>query len=379
MKKSHVDKFDKIIPVFKYGTEEQARGVYAQMDRAIKKATTVIQKHSMFIRKKERCAWIDDCYLLMGKSHFYKQDYFLAVENFETILKEFKKEPIRHNAGVWLARSHIEMENYSDAKTVLNILESAEDLPGEMVAPFWATKADYYLKQDDLERAVDPLTKAIAASKKRRKKTRWMFILAQVHQKLGNLSQASELYGSVVKRNPKYEMAFNAKINRAKTYSSGDSKSIRKELSKMLKDDKNIEFLDQIYYALANIDLKEGKVDYAIINFDNAVQSSTKNQRQKGLAYLSLGEIYFEKTSYQLAQAYYDSAATTLPKEYEDYEAVKNKKDNLADLVKYHQIVDTQDSLLTLAKMDTLELLEKIDGIIAFKEKRSRREATSKA
>ena len=48
-------------------------------------------------------------------------------------------------------------------------------------------------------------------------------------------------------------MAFQAKINRALSFSGGDSKSIKTQLLKMLKDDKNIEYFDQIYYALAEI------------------------------------------------------------------------------------------------------------------------------
>ena len=51
-------------------------------------------------------------------------------------------------------------------------------------------------------------------------------------------------------------MAFQAKINRALSFSGDDSKSIKAQLLKMLKDDKNIEFFDQIYYALAEIEFK---------------------------------------------------------------------------------------------------------------------------
>ena len=45
--------------------------------------------------------------------------------------------------------------------------------------------------------------------------------------------------------NPPYEMAFNAKINRAEAYSSGsgDVREIKKQLLKMLRDDKNIDYL----------------------------------------------------------------------------------------------------------------------------------------
>jgi len=53
----------------------------------------------------------------------------------------------------------------------------------------------------------------------------------------------------VIKKNPPYEMAFNAAINMATSYDTiygESSKPIVKNLTKMLKEDKNIEFRDQI-------------------------------------------------------------------------------------------------------------------------------------
>ena len=93
------------------------------------------------------------------------------------------------------------------------------------------------------------LDKAILLKHPREFKTRLIFILAQIHHQLKD-SKASDLYAEVVKRNPDYEMAFQAKINRALAFGGSDSKSIKNQLLKMLKDDKNIDYFDQIYYAL---------------------------------------------------------------------------------------------------------------------------------
>jgi len=59
--------------------------------------------------------------------------------------------------------------------------------------------------------------------------------------------------------NPPYKMAFNAHINAAGTFSGiGDAEKLKKELRKMLRDKKNLEFQDQIYFAMGNI-LMEGR------------------------------------------------------------------------------------------------------------------------
>ena len=60
---------------------------------------------------------------------------------------------------------------------------------------------------------------------------------------------------------PSYEMAFQAKINRARAFDleSGDISLIRKELEKMLTDDKNLDFQDIIYFGLAELSMREDK------------------------------------------------------------------------------------------------------------------------
>ena len=107
-----------------------------------------------------------------------------------------------------------------------------------------------------------PFRECFNGKHKKEFKTRLIFILAQLYQERN--FKASTYYEWVVKRNPDYDMAFQAKINRALSFSGGDSKAIKAQLLKMLKDDKNIEYFDQIYFALAEIAFSDGQEDLAI-------------------------------------------------------------------------------------------------------------------
>lgn len=66
--------------------------------------------------------------------------------------------------------------------------------------------------------------------------------------------------------NPKYEVGFNARLNRARCSdgTSGNNLTVRKELERMKSDPKNKDYLDQIYYALAGLEkmkaTKSGKL-----------------------------------------------------------------------------------------------------------------------
>lgn len=145
---------------------------------------------------------------------------------------------------------------------------------------------------------------------------------------------------------------------------TGDSKNINKVLHKMVKDFKNKEFLDQIYYALAEVALKDGNVESGIEYLRLSVSSSTKDNYQKSTSALQLADIYFDRNAYADAQAYYDTAVSALPEDYPNYRIIKNKATVLTDMVMHAQTITLQDSLQKMARMDTVELYAMIDGLI---------------
>ena len=54
-----------------------------------------------------------------------------------------------------------------------------------------------------------------------------------------------------------YEMVFNARIGMALAYQEGDA-AVEKKLKKMLRDSRNEEFQDRIYYALKiNVEMRK--------------------------------------------------------------------------------------------------------------------------
>jgi tetratricopeptide (TPR) repeat protein len=173
-------------------------------------------------------------------------------------------------------------------------------------------------------------------------------------------------------------MAFQSKINLARTYQAdnGDSREIIKYLTKMLRDDKNKEFLDQIYYALADVAFKDGIDTLGIEYLRLSVARSVNNNYQRSTSSLELADIYFEMPEYELAEAYYDTAVNFLPEDYPNYEEIRNKADKLSQLVQNLQVVIREDSLQRIAAMPENERFQVIDKIITelVKEEQRQRE-----
>jgi len=396
IKDSYKDDYTVIIPVFEFSDENAARAGIGDMDRAIQKTSKLISLHSItakpeidnnknisekeqeFYDRKEYNDWIDDSYLLMGKAQLIKNELDDARITLLHNIRETHDEEMRELSKIWLARTYNEMGNHLEANRILAEINTGL-MNNEGMADYYLTLADTYIRQEQYERAIDPLTDALEYLSGKSSKNRPAYILARLHEETGNSAQATQYYREVLKLNPPYEMEFNARISRAGVFDveSGDVKDIRKELNRLLRDAKNKEYRDQIYYAHGNLSMREGKTEEAIDYYLESAAASTNNNNQKGKSYLMLAEYYFDEPDYHLSQMYYDSAVTFLDTDYPDYDVYSSRSGNLNELISYLDIVSTQDSLQYVASLSPSEIDNIITGIIRKIEEEERQAAAS--
>ena len=362
--------YSEILPIFNYGTEQDAKAVSPFMERAIQKASIVIQQHSMRFKNKEYNRWVDDAYLLLGKSYFYRGEFVSARRTFEFMLDKFKSTPAEYEAMLWLVRTYNRTKQFEKSGPILKQFQDLVDyekVPLSQKREFPLVYASFYLLQQKFAESVEFLNNAIEINNDKQLVTRLKFILGQVYQNQGNLEAASELFLEVVHRNPSYDMAFNARINMAKCYyaGAGNANEIIQSLEVLLKDSKNKEFRDQIYHVLAEISLKEGDQASAINYLIQAVALSANNNFQKVTSSLTLADLYFDKGVYKNAKLYYDTAMQVMPIGYPDQQILIDRTGVLVSLVAHLETIQVQDSLQRISRMPEKERLAVIDAIIS--------------
>lgn len=376
---AHVDNFYKVIPVYRIGTLEDSKAIIPLCDKAIKKGSMVIAKHNMLIRGKQANRYIDDAYMLLGKGLYYKREYYAALEMFTYVtrdaVKNNKRDPIQHLANIWQARAYIDIGMVSDAQMALDRSLNDKALPAKAKTPLYMALTDFHLRQNNFPKALEAIKEAVKYAKKKKLKARLMFIQAQLMQKTDDLRGAAQLYDQVLKMNPAYDMAFYCQINKARCYNgeSGNSTAIRALLASMLKDPKNLDLADQIYYVLGEIEEKEENIDKAIGQYNKSLRANTTNTAQKGLSYLAIAKIHFADKEYRTAAAYYDSCMSSLPQDYPEYKKVENLRNALAALVKRYETIERYDSLLRMSNLSNEQLDKKLDEIIAKQEEEERK------
>lgn len=361
---SHVDDYNRILRLYASSDSTLAQGFEKEMEEAVKMASIAIQRHP-------NSKWVDDAYILVGKARMYGLDWGNAVQTFKYVNTHSEDKDAKHLAIINLMRTYIEHGEMNNAQAAIDYLEKA-DLSKPNKKKFLLEKAYYYQLLDDYDRMVRNLTAADRLLKKKDRRGRIYFIIGQVYQRLGFEAEAYNYYKKCLSTNPEYEVDFYARLYMAQVTEisrNRDVNSARKSFRKLLKDSKNKEFRDKIYYEMGIFELKQDDTKGAIYFLNRSVRSGN-NKRIQGEAYLKLGEIYYDTLkNYELSQAYYDSAISALPTDYEGYAAIKARQEILNEFVGHLKTVQWQDSLLSLAALDSSALRNIVDSAVSAQQK----------
>ena len=384
------ENFYEVLPIEQFPKEKEFQAFLPAIDTAISKCSKVIANHCMPSmefgggKKVENNPWIDENWNTIGKAFFLKHEYELSQRNYEYVQRLFAKDKSYYIASMWIIKALIASDKINEAKEKLLELdllvekhkkekeENKTNFLGKITRVFAKKdkketkllpefskrmevelallKGNLYIHTEEYTLAIENLEKAITNSKKKKEKTRIHFILGQLYAITKNNELAKDHFSKVVSSSQApFEMQFNARINRAFL---GRDEKIKKELQRMLKDEKNTEFRDQLYYALAKLFLQDNNRMEAIASLHKSTYYSTSNKRQQAISYEELGNLSYQIKNYIKAQKYYDSCVKVMPENYPNYEDIRKKAMKLKNLVIAVDIVTREDSVLRIAQMD---------------------------
>ncbi len=270
-----------------------------------------------------------------------------------------KHRPAYAEGIYWLSMTYIERQNFYLAEYLLNTLNENPDISKDLAKRLPAANAHLYLSQERYEQAVPELEIAIDRAKKKKEKARYAFILAQLLEKRGQNAEASGAYKRAKDMSRDYEMKFNSELAMIRTsWSSGIASmdKVQKQLKKMSKDEKNIDYLDQVFYTKAELKLAAGDQEGAMADFKEAASYGGGNTARQSESYYRLASLFYSSDDYIYAKVYYDSTLQVMPEKDERYADVKKLNDNLSSIAQNAEIVERQDSLLALGAMDKAAL-----------------------
>ncbi len=365
------DDYDEVIPLYSYGTISQKKELIPDLDKAIKKCGKVVKRHTLVSESKkdmkwpEYNKWMDDNYMVIGQSNLYKGDYYKAQETFNFISNKYSSEAVQLRAYIWAARAYFLDGDFSKAKQLLLKADGFEDLPKDIARDLYLVKAEFFMVQEDFEKAIDPLEKGLILIKKKTDRIVPQFVLGQLNDRMERSGDAKVAFQKVIKLKPPYELEFQSKLQMLLTDTkiSRNYEDAQKALLVMLDDFKNESYKDVIYYALGTVTLDLEKRKEAVEYFEKALKFNKSNKSKRLKIFITLGDLYFAQKQYPEAQVNYDSAYHNLALEHMRYKEIKARALSLNELVGYLNAISEKDSLISLCEKPAAEIEKALSDV----------------
>lgn len=339
-----------------------------------------IDKGADILRKYEDSKWVDDALLIIGKSYFYRKEYFSADQKFEELFVSSENAEMKQRAVFWKGRVLLELELYNQGVQYLtdNIALFEGEWVDNIEFQVQTVLAEHYVERESWVNALDLLNVSVRKLPKKAYKERGYFLIGQLDEILGDNEAAFEAYNEVTKNYTNYDLQFEAQKKQAEVARAlGKSDEAYKVFAKMVRDDKNSEFISELNFELGKTEQDRGNFKKAEDIYINILRDTRVKPGAitKAKVYNGLAEINrYNYSNYELAAAYYDSASKVnapieqLPEDFNasefavsfgDYSEIKNE-------------IHLQDSLLWLGNLPQ----EKFDSVMVELERLKREEIT---
>ena len=382
------DNYTEMLPLYTVGNKGSRELGKSNYETAILKSKKAIKQHSIkqrpqwnknrrkterdieWLSRKEYNPFLWKAWMLMGRSQFHMGAFDEAAATFSYMSRLYKTQPaIYGKARAWLAKCYIEQDWMYDAEDIIrNMHRDSIDWRAQKEWDY--TLADYHLHTGNLKEAAVYLRKVIRHEMRTKQKAREWFLLGQVYAAMQQNAEAYDAFKHVVRLNPPYELEFNARIAMTEVMPATDAKRRIKHLRRMARSDNNVEYLDQVYYAMGNVYLAEKDTAAAIHAYEKGNEKATRSGIEKGVLLLHLGDLYWQLEKFSDARRCYGEAIGLLDKDRYDYEQLAQRSKVLDELTPHTDNIHLQDSLQQLALMSEADRNAAIDRVIeALKEK----------
>ncbi len=388
----HKDDYTQLLPFYNYSFDD-TKNEKVQIDSIMYKVAAGVLLHDL------RNDWVDNIYMLMGRTFLLKHDFDSAgyvfqyvnyawapkedgydipigsnISNDKGIFTistiERKKEinyklrlqtaPSRNESFLWRTRTYLEQDRIAKADALMAILKADVYFPERLQTPLHEMQSLSYYKKHQWDSSAFHLMKALDDADGPLETARWEYLIAQMLHLAGDNDSLSAKYfeRSIVHTTDPLMEVF-ARLNLVDLHSQDKGYTLQNsidELYRMARKDKFANYRDVIYYVAGKLERQNNNNTAAI----NSLQKSLKfynpdNADQKQKTFLLLADTYFDNKDYRHSHDYYDSIVGLTAMNSIDSGRVADRKPSLKLIAENLDKIDKQDSLQRVASMSDAE------------------------
>lgn len=384
--------YNQLLPYYCYSLANTA-AQNNDLDSVIQKATAGILLHDL------RTNWVDNFYMLIGKSYYFQKKFdsaYMAFQfiNYNLYPKEKKKQdeqvvvgsnenkvpgqisiankedkglvnkilsrpPERNEALVWQARSLIDMGNYAEAAGLINTLKNDPLFPSRLKNYLAEVEGYWFYEQQQYDSSITYLEQSIPNAIDLQDQAYREFLLGQLYAQKHSIDTAAYFYTKAIHHTTDPLMDIYANLHKAMLSEGTDPQELKNTVGALLnmaRKDKYSDYRDIIYFATGELALKIPDTTSALLFYKRSAAYNIANPSLKNKAFLQLGSLNYDLKKYQESYNAYDSLQTGDTTISEDtWKNINTKKSALALVVNQLNIIAREDSLQQIAAMPSAD------------------------
>lgn len=275
----------------------------------------VIEKCSKLLQFNFESSFVDEALMMTGKAFYYQKLYPRALRKFRELLVKVPDSDLVPEAELWIARTEIQLRNYSPALELLNVIKAkaAKDEDTFLQSLAYIEEIKYYHRLERYTEAIKLTNELIAIADDDEILYQSIYELGELNSKMNNYKAASNAYLKVLDYTLSYEYEFNTKLKYAKMQRMlNESDKAIEVLENLRKEEKNSTYYDLIALELGMVYKEQGKYDEAYERF-KYIDSAFSNSVNAGIARYEMGEMYeVDVFNYDSAFVYYQKALSSI-------------------------------------------------------------------
>ncbi|MBN2029746.1 tetratricopeptide repeat protein [bacterium] len=300
------------------------------MNNATKKPTAqALQNYQLAIDKGLKLIelypdskWVDDALLLLGKSYYYREEYFQSRNFLLELMTHHSQSELISDAEFWMAKTDLALNNYSAAEERFHhILE--KEIPDKLREELYYSLGNVFEERGDFKNAVNAYQMSLDVGMEVLK-TEALFAIAMNYDTMGIYDRAAEFFQRVIDTDPIPETLYQARFKYAemmKKLKHYDEAIALFEV--LLGGETNTSKIVRLNFEIAECLALLGDIDGAITVYQDVIQK-WKRTAYSARAYYALGRLYEQhREDYDRALDNYNQVKLELPRSaYADSAAV---------------------------------------------------------
>ncbi len=306
--------------------------------QALQNYQLAIDKGLKLIELYPNSKWVDDALLLLGKSYYYREEYFQSRNYLAELMTDHPQSELISEAEFWMAKTDLALNDYAAAEDRFNhILE--REVSDQLREELYYSLGKVFEERGDFENALKSYQMSLDVGIEDLK-SKALFAIAMNYDTMGSYDKAAEFFQRVIDTDPIPEIRYQARFKYAvmmKKLKHYDEAVDLFEI--LLGGETNSARIVTLNIEIAECLTLQGDINGAITVYQDIIQK-WKRTANSSRAYYALGKLYeFHQEDYDRALDSYDQVRLELARsEYADSAAVMGR--DIQRLRALQQVVD---------------------------------------